>query len=163
MHFRFLFHWSPLNRNSLYGVVKDKFRRPKYFRFVLKPSLTLAVPGFSFFHWRRALRGARRFGGCVCGACVLSSASERVLFVKQPNREGCFLVFPRFSLSCTTALAPFRLEQGWTSKASTDGLFRVGAPLAFCFCVARVPPGFLRGPPLVFLVAALLSYGWFGT
>ena len=60
------------------------------------------------------------------------------------------------------AVAPFRLEQGWTSKAGTGRLFRVGPPACFAlFCAG--PPGFLRGPPLVFFVAALLSYGWFGT
>ena len=96
---------------------------------------------------QRAVRGARRFGGCVCGACVLSSAAERVLFDKQPNREGCFLVLPRFSLSCTMAVAPFRLEQGWTNEASTARLFRVGPPWYFAFVLCGSHLGSSEGLP----------------
>jgi hypothetical protein len=36
LHFRCLVRWSPLNRNSFYGVVKDKLGQPE-FSFVLKP------------------------------------------------------------------------------------------------------------------------------
>ena len=60
------------------------------------------------------------------------------------------------------AVAPFRLEQGWTSNSRLTGLFTFGPPCLFALCCAR-PPGFLCGPPLVFLVAAPLVKGWFGT
>ena len=65
------------------------------------------------------------------------SHAERVLFVNQPAGRVVSLFSLDFLLSRTMAFAPFRLEQGWTSKAGTDRLFRVWAPCLFAFVLRR--------------------------